>query len=167
METVLPIFVVPALLIGTIHFYHFIPLLLTLILPVSVVNLMFIICHPFNNQGREPCLCDFVKKAFNIGLYSDIYKPIFFKREMMVETNKFYILMYGGSWPSFKVTVIWESKTPVSIFLQIYSTIWMEFSFLPQLAGLLKLMLIFLFCFVLFFAQVIIKGENFVAAGRR
>ena len=36
---------------------------------------------------------DFVKKNFNIGLHSDIYRVTFFKLSMMIETTKRNILI--------------------------------------------------------------------------
>ena len=46
-------------------------------------------------QGRETYAYDFVqkkKKSFNVGLHSNIYKPISFKHRTMIETTKLYIL---------------------------------------------------------------------------
>ena len=43
------------------------------------MDLILILSHPLNIQGRGPDLCDFVEENFNIGLYSDIYRPISFK----------------------------------------------------------------------------------------
>ena len=61
---------------------------------VGVINLMLIWSCKLNVQGREPYLYDFVKQNFNIGLHSDIYRPVSFKLSMMVETTKLYILIY-------------------------------------------------------------------------
>ena len=49
--------------------------------------------HPICIQGREAYLCDFVKKIFNIGLYSDMNRLIFFKVGMMIEITKLCIYM--------------------------------------------------------------------------
>ena len=60
----------------------------------DVMNLIHILSHPFNIQGREPYLPEFVGgKTFNIGWYSDIYRPISFKLGMIVETTKLYVLI--------------------------------------------------------------------------
>ena len=60
---------------------------------VRVINLMLILSHSFNTQGKEPYLCDFFKENVNLGLCSDIYRPIFFKLGTIIETTKFYILI--------------------------------------------------------------------------
>ena len=46
-------------------------------------------------QGIEPYLCDFVrgKEPSNIGLYSDIYRPVSFKLAIMIGTTKFFMLI--------------------------------------------------------------------------
>ena len=69
---------------------------------VGVMNLSFFLSRPFSFQGRNPYLCDFVKKTkqnnnkkhthLNVGLYSDIYRPIFFKLGMVIETTDSYTL---------------------------------------------------------------------------
>ena len=48
---------------------------------------------------------------------------------------------FGWPWLSFKVTVVWEIKTSVSILSEISLLIWMKFTILPQPVGLLKLLL--------------------------
>ena len=60
---------------------------------VDVVILILILFRPLCMQGREPYSCQFIKKIFNIGLYSDIYGPISVKLGMMIETAKLCILM--------------------------------------------------------------------------
>ena len=65
-----------------------------LLILVGVMNLILILSCPFNIQGREPNLYDFVKKKnFNVGLYSDIYRLISFKLCMLIKTTKLYILI--------------------------------------------------------------------------
>ena len=53
-----------------------------------MINLIFILSHPFHIKLREPCLYDFVKKTFSVGLFSDIYRLLSFKFGMMIETTK-------------------------------------------------------------------------------
>ena len=53
---------------------------------VGVVNLLLILSRPFSFEGGEPYLNAFVKKYYNIALYSDIYWPISFKPGMMMDT---------------------------------------------------------------------------------
>ena len=73
----------------------------------GVMNLIFILCCPFDVQGREPYLCDFVKKDINDCLYSDIYRPVSFNLGLMIETTKLYILVSVLiNLTSFKVTVV-------------------------------------------------------------
>ena len=52
---------------------------------VDVMNLILILSHPFNTQGREPCLCYFIENNFKVGLYSDIYRPISVKLGILIE----------------------------------------------------------------------------------
>ena len=103
---------------------------------VSVANLILILSHPFIIQGREPCLCDFVKINFNIGLYSD-------KRGMMIWTTKLYIVI--SVWMTLAFiqghNCMRNQKALVSIFSETLQWIGMKFSMLPQPVGLLKLML--------------------------
>ena len=68
-----------------------------LLRPIGVRNPILLLPWPFNIQGKEPYLCGFVKKKFNIGLYSDIYRSISFKLGMKIETTnltRVYILIY-------------------------------------------------------------------------
>ena len=83
-----------------------------------MMNLIFILCRPFNIQGKEHYLRDLffilktttaatTAKTFNVGLYSDICGLISFKLGMMAESTKLYILI--SVWmtlTSFKVTVV-------------------------------------------------------------
>ena len=55
----------------------------------GVIILIFLLFHPFNVQGREPYLCDFVKKI-NTDFYSDIYGPISFSLGIMAETTELF-----------------------------------------------------------------------------
>ena len=51
----------------------------TLLRLVGVMNLILILSFPSDIQGREPFLYDFIKKKnSNVGLYSDICRPISF-----------------------------------------------------------------------------------------
>ena len=62
----------------------------------------------------KPILTWFLEKGkiFNIGFYSNIYRPISFKLNIMIETTKFYILMQRTLvWWSYKVTVVWQIKS--------------------------------------------------------
>ena len=69
-----------------------------LLLRLGMMNLILILSHPWNIQGREPYLYDFLKKQtnkqtnFNVALYSDICGPNSFKLGIMIETteHKFY-----------------------------------------------------------------------------
>ena len=61
---------------------------------VGVLNHILILSHLFNIQGRESCMTDFVDRNMNVGLYSDIYRHIFFfKLCIMIETARFYVLI--------------------------------------------------------------------------
>ena len=75
------------------------------------MNLIHIWYHPFSIQGRAPYLYDFVRKTFNVGLYSDICRPVSFKLGLMTETTQLYIL-FKSVWMTwtFKVTAVWEIK---------------------------------------------------------
>ena len=55
----------------------------------------FMLLCPFNIQGREPYLYDFVhnQQTFNVDLYSEIYWLISFKLSMMIDTTKFNIFI--------------------------------------------------------------------------
>ena len=82
----------------------------------GVLNLILILSCLLNIPGRQPCICDFVKKqkqkkkqskTFKVRLFSVIYGPISLKPGMMVGTTKLYILMsVWMTWPSFKVTFV-------------------------------------------------------------
>ena len=54
----------------------------------GVTNFMLIVSHSLNIQGRDAYLYDFININFNIGLYSDIYRPVSFKLGMMIESTK-------------------------------------------------------------------------------
>ena len=47
------------------------------------LNVVLISSHSFTIQGREPYLCDLIKKICSIGVYSDIYGPMSFKLVMI------------------------------------------------------------------------------------
>ena len=62
--------------------------------------------------SRERLLIWFcMKKNLNIGLYSDIYRSLSFKLGMKIETttHNIFILVWWP-WPSFMVTVEWETN---------------------------------------------------------
>ena len=61
--------------------------------PVGVINLMFFFFVHSLFEGENPILCDFVKKTFNIGWYSDIYRQFSFQVDMMIEITKLYTLI--------------------------------------------------------------------------
>ena len=73
-------------------------------------------------------MCDFVKKTktktktktFNVGLYSDIYRVIYFKLGMMIDT-KLYIsdISFDDHYIHLRSQLYEKSKTLVSIFLEI------------------------------------------------
>ena len=105
---------------------------------VGVMNLVCILPCPFSIQGREPYLHNFLGKRIVTGLYSDIFRLVSFKVGMILEITTLYILI------SVLMTLIFKSKTLVSIFWQILPSIWMNFSILPQLVDLLKLSVEFL-----------------------
>ena len=46
----------------------------------NVMNLVLILSCWISIQGREPCSGDFCRTSFNVGLCSDIHRPIFFSR---------------------------------------------------------------------------------------
>ena len=62
----------------------------------GVMNLILVLSHPFHIQGTETYLCISLKTAtttttkqkqqFNVGWYSDIFKPTSFKLSVMTET---------------------------------------------------------------------------------
>ena len=56
--------------------------MMNLILSLFLVDLIF--------KGENST---YEEKNFNVGLYSDIYRPISFKLGMMIETTKLYILI--------------------------------------------------------------------------
>ena len=89
---------------------------------VSVINLIFISSCPFVVHGREPYLYYFVwKQNLNVGLFSDIWRPIYFKLGMMIRTTKLYMLIPVWITLTFIQghSCIRNSKTSVSLFSQI------------------------------------------------
>ena len=62
------------------------------------------------SYSRESYLCDSEKKIM-VGLYSNIYKPIYFKLGMLTETTKSYILIS-----------VWITLT----FIQVHSFMWKQ-----------------------------------------
>ena len=58
---------------------------------VDVMNLKFISFHPFNIQGREPYLCDFVEKTLTLVCIQTFADQ--FQLGVMIETAKLYILI--------------------------------------------------------------------------
>ena len=59
----------------------------------DVMNLAFILSCLFNFKGDNPTYLILLKKNFNVGLYSDIWKPNYFKFDVIIETTKLYILL--------------------------------------------------------------------------
>ena len=98
----------------------------------------FFLVHLIFKEDMWFCL---KKKSFNVSLYSHMYWLIFFKLGVMIETTKLYSLK--SVWMT--LTFI-QGHSCIRIknfcvhFLRNF-TIWMNFSRLPQLVGLLKLML--------------------------
>ena len=58
---------------------------------VGLINLILILSYPVNIQGREFNLV-FHQKNY-VGVYSDTYRPISFKRGRMIDTTKLYSLI--------------------------------------------------------------------------
>ena len=113
---------------------------------VSMVNLIFSLFHPFSIQGKEPCLCDYEKKNWHwlVFRFTDWFLS------NMYDDGEHWALNFDISLDDLDLhcrSQFYEkSKTLVSIFLQIYRLIWINFSLLLQPLGLLKLMQN-LFCF--------------------
>ena len=66
-----------------------------------------------NHYSRERVLPIWflsINKQTNLGLHLDIYRLIPFKLTVVIETTDIYNLIHGWSWPSFKVTIVWEIK---------------------------------------------------------
>ena len=84
-------------------------------------------------------------KLINIGLYSDIYRPISFKLAMMIGTTKIYISMSFWMTLSFiQGTVVREIKNfgVDFVFRNVaVESVLKKFSVFPQSVGLLKLVL--------------------------
>ena len=80
----------------------------------GVMNLIVILPRPFSNQGREPCLYDFVQYFFFklalacVQTLTDRYPSnlVWWYRPL---TSTFWSQIWWP-WPSFKVTVVWEIK---------------------------------------------------------
>ena len=94
----------------------------------------------------ENLTCDFVRKKnpFNVifrHLQTDFFQIWDDDRDYYV--LHLYIHQFGWPWPSFKVSVVWETKN-ASIFSETSQSIWIKFSLLPQPVWL-KLM-VNLFC---------------------
>ena len=65
---------------------------------VDLMILVLILSGPFSIQGRKPYSCDFVKtkiptKHFKFGLYSDVYRPVSIKLDLMRKTTELYIFI--------------------------------------------------------------------------
>ena len=64
-------------------------------------------------HGREPNFGGSIKNNFNVGLHSDIYRLISVKLGLMMDTTLLYCFIpvwIFRLWPSFKVTVLRESR---------------------------------------------------------
>ena len=94
------------------------------------MNFVLILSCPFSIQGKEPYLCDFIKI---LGLYLDIFKPISFKPNMMMETTSLHCDISLDDLDLHSRSQLYEkSKTFVPICLQISQSIRVKFSMLPQ-----------------------------------
>ena len=108
---------------------------------VGLVNLVLILAGPISFQWRESN--DFVqkkntnkkkknppktqtskqnKKHFNVGMHSYIYRLISLKLGMLMNTTKLYTLIpVEWVWPSFKIAVIWDSRSICTRLLTSFS----------------------------------------------
>ena len=81
----------------------------TLLRPVGVLNLILILSHPFNIQGREPYLFRFWKKKWKLSCIQTLADQfllnlVWWKRSLSCT----FWYQFVWPWPSFKVTVVWE-----------------------------------------------------------
>ena len=96
------------------------------------MHFILILSRPFHIQGKEPHLRDFIEKNFDIGMYSDVYKPVSFRLGTVIETIDFqtwyndrnnYALDFNTSLDDLDLHARSQSyeklKSLVSIFLQI------------------------------------------------
>ena len=60
---------------------------------VSLMSLILILSCVTNIVAREPSLCNFSQTKIYVGLHWDIYQPISFIRDMMIETTELFILI--------------------------------------------------------------------------
>ena len=88
---------------------------------VGMMNLILILSHPLNIQGREPYLYDIIKnKTLMLACVQTFTDWFLFRFGMVIETTKLYIFI--SVWmtlTSFNVTVVSEIKTSVSSYSQI------------------------------------------------
>ena len=58
-----------------------------------------------------------VSNNFNVGMHLDIYDPIWFKLDTLINISELYILIIiSVTWPWFRVTVMRESKNSYAIY---------------------------------------------------
>ena len=91
---------------------------------VSLMNLMVILSHLIGIQGRERHVGDFAPSEINISLCLNIYRQVSFKLGVIVQINNSTVwYQFECPSPSFKVTVVRESKTPALICSQISQSV--------------------------------------------
>ena len=121
-----------------------------LLRPVGLMSLILILSYSFNIQVRELYLYDMIEQI-NIALCPDIYQLIFWN---WVRWYKPPSATCWWPWLSFKVTIVWGNrKTLLCILSEIWLSIWMKFSLLPQPVGMLK-------AHAKFILIKLFKGEN-------
>ena len=84
-----------------------------------------VVSYAINFQGIQFCLGNFAEnekkeKHFTIGLYWDIYWPVFFRHvenKTLLNCVLFYKTKFEWLWPSIKVTVVWGSRILCTHFL--------------------------------------------------
>ena len=95
-------------------------------------------------KGENPTYVISLKNSFNIGLFTDIYRPISFNLVW------WFWYQFGWLWPSFKVTVVWEIKS-----FNVYYLANLSFN----LDEIHNQMVCWSPCWI-YFAQVLLKGDN-------
>ena len=97
--------------------------------------------HLFKGENPTYVIVCIKKKTFNFGLYWDVYWQISFKLGMTIETTKVYILIPVLMTLTFIQCHMYEKSNIFLLILQMFQTMWFQFSLLPQPLGLLKCML--------------------------